>query len=134
VDTEESWTPGINPIDGTTRLSPTGFVGNSVSLEREFEERRKAAGDQRAEQLRTQGGVSGGMDESYRKSRERILNGQEGTLNERRREEKREERKRKKEEKSDGDYKRVGVGGVVKTGILAVAGCYVVGVVAELVR
>lgn len=36
----------VNPIDGTTRLSPTGYVGPEESpeqLEREFEERRQAA-------------------------------------------------------------------------------------------
>ncbi|KAF1913270.1 hypothetical protein BDU57DRAFT_350038 [Ampelomyces quisqualis] len=36
-----------NPIDGTTRLSPTGYVGPEESaeqLEKDFEERRKAAG------------------------------------------------------------------------------------------
>jgi hypothetical protein len=37
----------INPIDGTTRLSPTGYVGPEESaeqLEKEFEARRRAAG------------------------------------------------------------------------------------------
>ncbi|KAL6711055.1 hypothetical protein ACN47E_006930 [Coniothyrium glycines] len=37
----------VNPIDGTTRLSPTGYVGPEESheqLEREFEERSQAAG------------------------------------------------------------------------------------------
>ena len=36
----------VNPIDGTTRLSPTGYVGpaeNREQLEKEFEERRRAA-------------------------------------------------------------------------------------------
>ena len=36
----------VNPIDGTTRLSPTGYVGPAESqeqLEKEFEERRHAA-------------------------------------------------------------------------------------------
>lgn len=41
---DEAWR-GINPIDGTTRLSPTGYVGDGLELEREFEERRKAAGE-----------------------------------------------------------------------------------------
>lgn len=43
-DESEGWR-GINPIDGTARLSPTGFVGDGLDLERDFEERRKAAGD-----------------------------------------------------------------------------------------
>ena len=37
----------VNPIDGTTRLSPTGYVGPEESaeqLEKEFQERRQAAG------------------------------------------------------------------------------------------
>jgi hypothetical protein len=37
----------VNPIDGTARLSPTGYVGPEESaehLERECEERRQAAG------------------------------------------------------------------------------------------
>ncbi|KAF1935870.1 hypothetical protein EJ02DRAFT_506827 [Clathrospora elynae] len=37
----------VNPIDGTTRLSPTGYVGPEESreqLEKEFDERREAAG------------------------------------------------------------------------------------------
>jgi hypothetical protein len=37
----------VNPIDGTTRLSPTGYVGPEESaeqLEKEFEARRRAAG------------------------------------------------------------------------------------------
>lgn len=44
------WEPerkGVNPIDGTARLSPTGYVGPEESqeqLESEFQERRQAAG------------------------------------------------------------------------------------------
>jgi hypothetical protein len=37
----------VNPIDGTTRLSPTGYVGPEESaeqLEKEFQDRRQAAG------------------------------------------------------------------------------------------
>jgi hypothetical protein len=37
----------VNPIDGTTRLSPTGYVGPEESaeqLEKEFQDRRRAAG------------------------------------------------------------------------------------------
>ncbi|KAH7072393.1 hypothetical protein FB567DRAFT_201959 [Paraphoma chrysanthemicola] len=46
---EPSYAEGrtVNPIDGTTRLSPTGYVGPEESaehLEREFDERRQAAG------------------------------------------------------------------------------------------
>ncbi|KAH8729018.1 hypothetical protein GQ44DRAFT_701444 [Phaeosphaeriaceae sp. PMI808] len=40
------WRRAVNPIDGTARLSPTGYVGPDESpeqLEREFEERRQAA-------------------------------------------------------------------------------------------
>ena len=36
----------MNPIDGTTRLSPTGYSGveqNREQMERDFEERRQAA-------------------------------------------------------------------------------------------
>jgi hypothetical protein len=43
-DESEGW-KGINPIDGTARLSPTGFVGDDLTLEKDFEERRKAAGE-----------------------------------------------------------------------------------------
>ncbi|KAH7064017.1 hypothetical protein BKA63DRAFT_428124 [Paraphoma chrysanthemicola] len=46
---EPSYAEGrtVNPIDGTARLSPTGYVGPEESaehLEREFDERRQAAG------------------------------------------------------------------------------------------
>tara|TARA_R110002003_G_scaffold64_12_gene6079 strand:- start:35518 stop:38844 length:3327 start_codon:yes stop_codon:yes gene_type:complete len=48
-NSETSYAEGrtVNPIDGTARLSPTGYVGPEESaehLEREFEERRQAAG------------------------------------------------------------------------------------------
>jgi hypothetical protein len=43
-DEGEGW-KGINPIDGTARLSPTGFVGDDLNLEKDFQERRKAAGE-----------------------------------------------------------------------------------------
>lgn len=45
--TTESHSDRVNPIDGTTRLSPTGYVGPEESaeqLEREFKERRDVAG------------------------------------------------------------------------------------------
>ncbi|KAF2623770.1 hypothetical protein BU25DRAFT_494210 [Macroventuria anomochaeta] len=44
--TNESFNTEVNPIDGTTRLSPTGYSGVEQSreqLERDFEERRQAA-------------------------------------------------------------------------------------------
>ncbi|CAO2652920.1 Nn.00g023310.m01.CDS01 [Neocucurbitaria sp. VM-36] len=47
VDELETERRTVNPIDGTTRLSPTGYVGPEESqeqLEKEFQERREAAG------------------------------------------------------------------------------------------
>lgn len=44
--TAEPFTSKVNPIDGTTRLSPTGYSGVEQSreqLEKDFEERRQAA-------------------------------------------------------------------------------------------
>ncbi|KAF9694013.1 hypothetical protein EKO04_007867 [Ascochyta lentis] len=44
----EAFNSDVNPIDGTTRLSPTGYSGVEQSqeqLERDFEERRQAATD-----------------------------------------------------------------------------------------
>ncbi|UPX20849.1 uncharacterized protein EKO05_0011066 [Ascochyta rabiei] len=44
----ESFSSEVNPIDGTTRLSPTGYSGVEQSqeqLEHDFEERRQAAAD-----------------------------------------------------------------------------------------
>lgn len=44
--TPEPFSSAVNPIDGTTRLSPTGYSGVEESqeqLERDFEERRQAA-------------------------------------------------------------------------------------------
>lgn len=47
IDEPDSTKSSVNPIDGTTRLSPTGYVGPEESaeqLEKEFKERRDAAG------------------------------------------------------------------------------------------
>lgn len=95
---EEGW-KGINPIDGTTRLSPTGYVGDGLELEREFQERRAAAGQYH-------GRFAG---------RER-------------------EKGRRRERKGEEGKGKVGVGGVMKTAIIAAAWCYVAGVVAELMK
>ncbi|KAF2636931.1 hypothetical protein P280DRAFT_521833 [Massarina eburnea CBS 473.64] len=113
------WQPGINPIDGTTRLSPTGFVGNSLDVEREFEERRKAAGEH-MEKFGSH--IADSEGSSVQKQVGRKAN---------QKEEKETEKERTEKDKKQG---RVGVGGVAKTAIVAGAWCYVVGVVAELVR
>ncbi|KAF2684535.1 hypothetical protein K458DRAFT_418100 [Lentithecium fluviatile CBS 122367] len=47
----EGW-KGINPIDGTARLSPTGYVGDGLDLQRDFEERRRAAGEYHGRSMR----------------------------------------------------------------------------------
>ncbi|RAR06141.1 hypothetical protein DDE82_003489 [Stemphylium lycopersici] len=94
----------INPIDGTTRLSPTGYVGPEETreqLEREFDERRQAAG-------RVFGGPS-----SVREC--------EGGVG------------RAGESKGNKGGKTRRGAGVVKTAIWAAAGCYVVGVLGEVV-
>jgi hypothetical protein len=97
----EGW-KGINPIDGTARLSPTGFVGDGLDLERDFDERRKAAG------------------EYHGRRHQESLDG---------------DRRWKSKDKSERkDKSKGGVGGVMKTAIVAGATCYVVGVAAELVR
>lgn len=47
----------VNPVDGTARLSPTGYVGPDESpeqLETEFEQRREAAGKVRSEESQRQ--------------------------------------------------------------------------------
>lgn len=88
---DEGWKGGINPIDGTTTLSPTGYVGDGLELERDFQERRRAAGD------------------GWRVERDAGRS-----------------RDRGKERKGGG------FASVMKTGIVAAAGCYVVGVIGEL--
>lgn len=103
LDTDEadSW-KRINPVDGTTTLSPTGFEGVGSDLEREleFQERRRKAQEYN---------VAREDDEASK---------QHGKTT-------REKRKNKG---------RVGFGGVVKTAIWASALCYVVGVVAEVIK
>ncbi|PSN69243.1 hypothetical protein BS50DRAFT_675438 [Corynespora cassiicola Philippines] len=95
---EDEW-KHINPVDGTTRLSPTGFVGNGVEveeLERDFEERRRMA------------------DEHSKKF---------------------EEKEPRYRAKKDGrERKGGGAASVLKTAIVATAGCYIVGVIGELLR
>jgi hypothetical protein len=106
----------INPIDGTTRLSPTGYVGpeeNREQLEKEFEERRRAAeqvvlgssSTTTATAAATAG--AGASDESAKEQ-----GGTRGT--------------------NRGARGRRGAG-VAKTAIWAAATCYVVGVLGELV-
>lgn len=61
---------GVNPIDGTTRLSPTGYSGVEQSqeqLERDFEERRQAAAA--TEAARGKKGKGQTRDESVPKKR-----------------------------------------------------------------
>ncbi|KAF1960797.1 hypothetical protein CC80DRAFT_590136 [Byssothecium circinans] len=119
TEADSHWQPGINPIDGTTRLSPTGFVGtNSLDLEREFDERRSAASEHHGKFSGRQGYDAGRRaveDKDGEKERGSRWAREQGG----------------KEEKKG---KRIGVGGVAKTAIVAGAWCYVVGVVAELVR
>jgi len=97
----------INPIDGTTTLSPTGFVGLGSDLEREleFEERRKAA---KAYALKNE-------DEHEQQRGER-------------------ERKKFENQRHEKKARKVGVGGVIRTTVIAVAWCYVAGVGAELAK
>ncbi|KAF1838293.1 hypothetical protein BDW02DRAFT_489502 [Decorospora gaudefroyi] len=73
MDTDRST---MNPIDGTTRLSPTGYVGPEESqeqLEKEFDERRQAAGhlnkrDDGQRKREAQGERKGGRGASVAKS------------------------------------------------------------------
>lgn len=94
----------INPIDGTARLSPTGYVGPEESaeqLEKDFDERRHAAGRvlSAKEQERVDRAMEkmSGQTKKYRKER-----------------------------------RRGAVGRVVRTAIWAAALCYVVGVMGEI--
>ncbi|PVI04443.1 hypothetical protein DM02DRAFT_177292 [Periconia macrospinosa] len=119
TETSTEWIPGINPIDGTTRLSPTGFVGtSSLELEQEFEERRRAAGAQQKHQ-----------QQQLRKDEAAGPRARAMAQFERAKQD--WERRNAKETKK---AKRVGFGGVVRTAIIAGAWCYVVGVGAELSR
>ena len=93
----------MNPIDGTTRLSPTGYTGPAETreqLEKEFEERRRAA----SEHITALGAAATASDES---------GGRMGQV-------------------GDAREKRRRGAGVVKTAIWAAATCYVVGVLGEL--
>jgi hypothetical protein len=98
----------VNPIDGTARLSPTGYVGPEESpeqLEKEFQERRQAAGrfkgreDTMTHFRHSQGKFSPGLVSS------------------------RDTAKRERKGRT---------GGVVKTAIWVAGICYVVGVVGEI--
>lgn len=95
----------INPIDGTVPLSPTGYVGPEESpeqLEKEFEERRQAAG--RLARLSAM---------KYEVSEQDPLVKEIGSA------------QRKEARKRRG-------AGIVKTAIWAMAVCYVVGVIGEI--
>lgn len=60
VDEAEGW-KGINPVDGTTTLSPTGFVGIGSDLDREidFAERRKKADEYHREASKSRNKTEG---------------------------------------------------------------------------
>jgi hypothetical protein len=99
----------VNPIDGTARLSPTGYVGPEESpeqLEKEFQERRQAAGRfmGNGEPMRhfryDKGKLSPGLISPRDKDRSERRGGR--------------------------------TGGVLKTAIWAAGICYVVGVVGEI--
>jgi hypothetical protein len=94
----------VNPIDGTARLSPTGYVGPEESpeqLEKEFQERRQAAG-------RFKGGQKHIAHERTFPELERL-----SVMD-------------KKEKK------RGRAGSVVRTAIWVAGLCYVVGVIGEI--
>ncbi|KAF1980230.1 hypothetical protein BU23DRAFT_548416 [Bimuria novae-zelandiae CBS 107.79] len=96
---------GINPVDGTTTLSPTGFEGVGSDLERdhlEFQERRRKA------------------DEYNREINEVRRNF--------------EAAKQPYDADGKKRKGRVGFGGVVKSAIWAGAVCYVIGIMAELAK
>ncbi|KAF2847063.1 hypothetical protein T440DRAFT_216862 [Plenodomus tracheiphilus IPT5] len=95
----------VNPIDGTTRLSPTGYVGPEESqeqLEKEFEERRQAA-----EKITS-------AESQSEANKHRLFNKQN-------------------EWEQLQEKRKGGAGSVVKTAIWAAATCYVFGVVGEIV-
>jgi hypothetical protein len=101
----ENYRDTMNPIDGTARLSPTGYVGPEESpeqLEKEFDERRHAAG-----QLSSR--LSMKEEESAARSWEEHR-----------------EKKWKKAKRTGG------AGRVIRTAIWAAALCYVVGVGGEI--
>lgn len=104
----------INPIDGTTRLSPTGFVGVDPEIMKEGLERDVDA-DQRQQYYETWK-VENGKRE---REREREWEGDRG-WGWRGRERDGRERRRSH--------------GVLKTAIVAGTACYVVGVVGELMK
>ncbi|KAF2264031.1 hypothetical protein CC78DRAFT_533481 [Lojkania enalia] len=86
---DEEW-KRINPVDGTMRFSPTGYVGvddlrEEVGREMEAIRRRRA-----------------------------------------------EEKRKESRDNSTGKKRGGAIAGVLKTGILAAVGCYVIGVVGEL--
>ncbi|KAF2734541.1 hypothetical protein EJ04DRAFT_576800 [Polyplosphaeria fusca] len=96
---DEEWKQ-TNPVDGTTRLSPTGYVGVD-DLREEVE--RELQMQWRKEEAKRQ---------KDREEREPI--------------DQRSERKPRKEKRGGG------FASVLKTGILAAAGCYIVGVIGEI--
>lgn len=109
---EEEWKPRnpINPIDGTTRLSPTGFVGVEPDLR--DEELRGQQRQEWYEKWKRENAGMGGLGERTKKDRERWKDDGEG-----------ERRKR-----------RGGAASVFKTAIVASAGCYAIGVIGELMK
>lgn len=101
---DDDWKRMINPVDGTTRLSPTGFVGVD-----DFREdiRREMAESRRVKEQE-------GREEETAQSAETSSSGSDA----------KQDKKAKR---------RGGVAGVFKTAIVAGAVCYIVGVGGEVV-
>lgn len=106
TDEPDGWNR-INPVDGTTTLSPTGFEGVGSDLEREleFQERRRQA----AEYNRELNHVRKNFEAAAKK-------------------------KHNDTDDASAGKKRGRGGGVVKTAIWAATFCYVVGVAAEVAK
>jgi hypothetical protein len=108
---KESVRPGpksVNPIDGTARLSPTGYVGPEESpeqLEKEFQERRQAAGRFKSRE---------DIMHRFRHSQGKLSPGLMSSRD------------------TDKKERRGRTGGVIKTAIWVAGICYVVGVVGEI--
>jgi hypothetical protein len=114
--------PAVNPIDGTARLSPTGYIGVGVpetqdEADREFADRRAAA-------VRM-GGREEGVEASVEKARVGAVSGEKGFG---------KRGRRGGAGAGGGSGSGSGLGKVVRTAIWAGAACYVVGVLGEVVR
>ncbi|CAI6337094.1 unnamed protein product [Periconia digitata] len=130
------WTQKVNPIDGTTRLSPTGFAGpSSLELEQDFEERRRAAQQQQRTQNHHQQDqfaqqsshhVGSEMERKPPKWARHKIKANEGSSSDMQFQAEKPREVRKKD--------RSGFSGVARSVVWAGAWCYMIGVLAEVLK